>query len=209
MDATVTARGSAVAPAKADEGIWVVTVSSLDGTPEAALRSVGDRSKKLDVLLGRLGVPNEKRSSTGVSIREEHEWVDGRQTHRGYHAANVVRVRLADASIAGRLIEGAISRVRASVHGPAWWISPSNDARVEACRQATLEAKRKAEAYAEALGLRLGSLAEIREPGGRGFDARPLSAGRGFAAAAEPPINVDPGELQVEAVVEVTFHLET
>jgi uncharacterized protein len=209
MDATVTARGSAVAPAQADEGIWVVTVSSLDGTPEAALRTVGDRSKKLDVLLGRLGVPTEKRSSTGVSIREEHEWVDGRPTHRGYHAANVVTVRLADPSIAGRLIEGAISRVRASVHGPAWWISPGNDARVEACRQATLEAKRKAEAYAEALGLRLGSLAEIREPGTRGPEVRPLSASRMLAAAAEAPINVDPGELQVEATVEVTFLLES
>ena len=209
MDTTVTARGSAVAPAKPDEGIWVITVGSLDGTPEAAMRTVGDRSKKLDVLLGRLGVPTEKRSSTGVSIREEHEWVDGRETHRGYHAANVVTVRLADPSIAGRLIEGAISRVRASVHGPAWWISPGNDARVEACRQATLEAKRKAEAYAEALGLRLGSLVEIREPGTRGLAARPLSAGRVLAAAAEPPINVDPGELQVEATVEVTFLLES
>ena len=208
MDATVTARGSAVAPAKADEGIWVITVSSLDGTPEAALRTVGDRSKKLDVLLGRLGVPVEKRSSTGVSIREEHEWIDGRQTHRGYHAANVVTVRLDDPSIAGRLIEGAIGRVRASVHGPAWWISPGNEARVEACRQATLEAKRKAEAYAEALGLRLGSLAEIREPGTRRVEHRPLSASRVLAASAEPPINVDPGELQVEATVEVTFLLE-
>jgi hypothetical protein len=208
MDATVTARGSAVAPAKADEGIWVITVSSLDGTPETALRTVGDRSRKLDKLLGELGVPREKRSSTGVSIRAEHDWIEGRQMHRGYRAANVVTVRLEDPSIAGRLIEGAIGRVRASVHGPAWWISPGNDARAEACRQATLEAKRKAEAYADALGLRLGALAEIREPGTRGYEARPLSAGRVLAAAAEPPINVDPGELQVEANVEVTFLLE-
>jgi hypothetical protein len=208
MDATVTARGSAVAPAKADEGIWVITVSALDGTPEAALQTVADRSKRLDALLGRLGVPGEKRSSTGVSIREEREWIDGRQAHLGYHAANVVTVRLADASIAGRLIEGAIGRVRASVHGPAWWVSPGNDARVEACRQATLEAKRKAEAYAEALGLRLGSLAEIREPGSRGADGRPLAAGRVLAPATEPPISVDSGEVQVEATVEVTFLLE-
>jgi uncharacterized protein len=208
MDASVTARGTAVAPAKPDEGIWVITVSSLDGTPEAALQTVGDRSKKLDTLLGKLGVPTEKRSSTGVSIREEREWIDGRHTHLGYHAANVVTVRLADATVAGRLIEGAIGRVRASVHGPSWWVSPSNDARVEACRQATLEAKRKAEAYADALGLRLGSLAEIREPGTRAADGRVVPVARALAAPAEPPISLDSGELQVEATVEVTFLLE-
>jgi uncharacterized protein YggE len=56
--------------------------------------------------------------------------------------------------------------------------------------------------------MRLGPLAEIREPGTNGFESRPRSAATTFAAAAEPPMSVDSGELQVEATVEVTFLLE-
>jgi uncharacterized protein YggE len=207
--ATVTARGEAVAPARPDEGIWTIEVSSLDASPDQALATVAAQSKELETLLAELGVPTGKRSTSGVTVREEHDWEGGRQTHRGYRAQNLVTVRLADPAIAGRLIEGSIARAKASVRGPVWWIAPDNQARLEACRQAAAEARRKAEAYADALGLRLGEVAEIREPtGGGGIEPRPVAGQIALRAAPEPPLEVDPGELEVKAQVEVTFRLE-
>jgi uncharacterized protein len=207
--ATVTARGEAVAPTRPDEGIWTIEVSSLDASPDQALAAVGTQSKELEALLAELSVPTDKRSTTGVTVREEHDWEGGKQTHRGYRAQNVVTVRLADPTIAGRLIEGSIARAKASVRGPTWWIAPGNEARLEACRQAAAEAKRKAEAYADALGLHLGEVAEIREPAGGGIEPRPLVGPIALRAAApEPSLEVDPGELEVKAQVEVTFHLD-
>ncbi len=206
--ATVTARGEAVAPTRPDEGIWTIEVSSLDTSPDQALATVAAQSKELETLLAELKVPTEKRSTTGVTVGEEHDWVDGKQTHRGYRAQNVVTVRLADPALAGRLIEGAIARAKASVRGPTWWIAPGNKARLAACRQAAVEAKRKAEAYADALGLHLGEVAEIREPAGGGLQPRPLAGPIALRAAAEPSLEVDPGELEVKAQVEVTFQLD-
>jgi uncharacterized protein len=208
--ATVTARGEAVASARPDEGIWAIEVSSLDASPDQALATVGAQSKELEALLAELSVPTEKRSTTGVTVREEHDWEGGKQTHRGYRAQNIVTVRLADSTIAGRLIEGSIARAKASVRGPTWWIAPGNQARLEACRQAAVEAKRKAEAYADALGLHLGDVAEIREPAGGGIEPRPLVGPIALRAAAapEPSLEVDPGELEVKAQVDVTFHLD-
>jgi uncharacterized protein len=206
--ATVTSRGEAVARARPDEGIWMIDVSSLDASPDQALAKVGERSKELETLLGELGVPTEKRSTTGVTVGEEYDWADGKRTHRGYRAQNVVTVRLADPAMAGRLIEGAIARAKASVRGPTWWISPGNEARLEACRQATSEAKRKAEAYAEALGLRLGAVADIREPAQGGIEPWPVARAVALGGAREPSLEVDPGELEVQAQVEVTFHLD-
>jgi uncharacterized protein YggE len=205
--ATVTARGEAVAPTRPDEGIWTIEVTSLDASPDHALATVGALGKELETLLAELSVPSEKRSTTGVTVREEHDWADGKQTHRGYRAQNVVTVRLADPTLAGRLIEGSIARAKASVRGPTWWIAPGNEARLEACRQAAAEAKRKAEAYADALGLHLGEVAEIREPAAGLTEPRPLAAPIALRAAPEPSLEVDPGELEVKAQVEVTFHL--
>ncbi|HSJ50698.1 MAG TPA: SIMPL domain-containing protein [Actinomycetota bacterium] len=207
MDAaTVTARGQSVVPGRPDEGIWTIAVSALSESPEAALNDVGGRSRSLEELLEDLGVAPEKRSTTGVNVREEFDWADGKQLHRGFRAENVLTVRLADPAIAGRLIQESIARAAANVRGPVWWIAPDNPARVEACRRAAAEARRKAEAYAEALGLGLGAVVEVREPpppSGAFPRARVLAA-----AAEAPPVDVDPGDLDVEANVEVTFRLD-
>jgi uncharacterized protein YggE len=205
--ATVTARGDAVVAGTPDEGIWDITVDSLDASPDAALADVGRRSAELQSVLDELGVPKERRSTTGVSVQEEFDYTDGRQIHRGFRASNVLTIRLTDPTVAGRLIQGAIEHAGAHVAGPRWWIAPDNPARVEACRQAAAEAKRKAEAYADALGLRLGSVIEIREPSAHAASPRMRMAPVAMAASA-PPLEVDPGELSVDAQVEVTYRLQ-
>jgi uncharacterized protein len=158
--------------------------------------------------LGELGVAPERRSTTGVTVREEFDYADGKQVHRGFRAQNVITARLADAAVAGKLIQTSIDRAKAEVRGPVWWIAPDNPARIEACKRAASEARRKAEAYAEALGLRLGSVAEIREATAGGVG--PMPRGKALTlAATDATIEVDPGELNVDAQVEVTFHLQT
>lgn len=204
---TVTARGEATVPGRPDHGVWTITVGALDTTPDAALGEVGTRSEALEAVLGELGVAAEQRSSTGVTVREEFDYADGKQVHRGFRAQNVVTVRLADHAVAGKLLQASIEKAKAEVRGPVWWIAPDNPARIEACKRAAAEARRKAEAYAEALGMRVGSVAEIREASGGG--AIPMPRARAMTlAAADTPIEVDPGELNVEAQVQVSFRLE-
>jgi uncharacterized protein YggE len=203
--ASVTARGEAVVPGRPDEGIWVIEISSLDAAPDAAIAEVGMRSTALDDLLDELEIPKAKRSTTGVTVQEEFDYTEGKQVHRGYRAQNLVTVRLEQATVAGRLIQESITRAKANVRGPTWWIAPDNPARVEACRRAAAEARRKAEAYASALGLRLGPVMEVREPSTLGEFPRP---GTMRAMTASSTIEVDPGELDVGAQVEVSFRLE-
>jgi uncharacterized protein len=69
--------------------------------------------------------------------------------------------------------------------------------------QAAVDARREAAAYAAALGLRLGPVLRVAEPGADG-DGAP-----GPAQAASPTdMRIQAGHLEVEATVEVTFALE-
>ncbi len=175
------------------------------------------RSQRLDALLDELGVPKEQRTTAGVSVAPEQSWSGSRWERKGWRAANRIVVRLDDASVAGKLIADAVDRAEATIDGPYWVVTPANPARMDACSEAALQARGKAEAYAAAVRLRLGRVIEIREPGtghpdraaGQTFPAPALAmAARGSDEPAPPHIGVDPGEVEVFGSVEVTFTLE-
>ena len=53
----------------------------------------------------------------------------------------------------------------AAITGPEWTLAPTNPAHAEARRAAAEDARLRATAYAEALGLELGPVAWVSEPG--------------------------------------------
>ena len=204
-DPVVTVRGEAVVAGRPDEGIWTVEVTRQDSGASSALAEVATRSQALESLFDELGIPPAKRATSGVTVHEEFDYVDGKQAHRGFRATNSVVVRVADSSVAATLVEQAVTRAGASVQGPTWYVAPDNPARLDACRGAAEEARRKAEAYALALGLHLGAVSEIREAQ-EGTGVLPLG-GMLRATSMEASVPVDSGDLSIVARVDVTFRL--
>jgi uncharacterized protein YggE len=205
----ITVRGSGIARTAPDEATLELTVEALRPSPAEALDEVAARGEALVTLCHELEVGPERRVTSGATVAEHGEHVDGRWQHRGYRAESRLLVRVDDAARAGGLIAGAVERAGAKVAGPWWSVAPDNPARLDACREAALDARRKAEAYAEALGARLGAIASVREPGTR-VEPLPRGAARGVAMlaaeASAPP--VEAGELVVAAEVEVEWALE-
>lgn len=215
---TVTVLGSASVRVRPDQAQIQLEVAKVERHPDDAHQDVAVRSGRLDALLDELGVPKTQRTTTGVSVAPQQSWSGSRWERKGWRASNRIVVRLEDASVAGRLIADAVDRAEATVGGPWWVVTPAHPQRMEACTQAALQARGKAEAYAAALGLRLGRVTEIREPGTGHPDrlapqpfaapAPVAMAARGGGETPPPQIDVDPGELEVFGSVEVTFTLE-
>lgn len=204
---TVVVRGHAVVPGEPDEVHLALSVTAVESRADAALAEAARLSEELFSLLSELDVPRQSRSTAGVSVQEEWERREGELIHRGYRASNRIVVRLEAFDTIGRLMNAAVARAKARVEGPWWRIRLENPARVEACRQAVSDARRKAEAYATALGMRLGAVVSVIEPGTdqpRSEAPRP----RMMAAGAAPEVPVEPGQLDVPATVDVTFALE-
>jgi uncharacterized protein YggE len=204
----ITVRGEAVVATTPDEVRFRLSVSAVRSRHTEALQDVTARSHELDALLDELGIPKTQRTTSGISIRENREWVEERSVHRGYEARASIVVRLLDPSIAGRLLEGAVDRAQALVDGPWWSVAGENPARLEACGDAARDARRKAEAFAEASGLGVGPIVSIREAveapwrGGGGM----LSGGTRAVSAEE--IGIEPGQLDVFASVTIAFAIE-
>jgi uncharacterized protein YggE len=205
--ATITARGLATVPGTPDEAVVAVDLSALKPSSAEAYTEVAERSARFEELRASLGIPDERTWTQGVSVREEREHDGTAWRHRGFLAAMRVLVRLEDPELVARLLREAVERVEAAVEGPWWQVAQTNPVRAEACRLAAAEARRKAEAYAEALGVRLGAVVEVREPaGGWSEYPGPTTPWGPVAAAGGPPeIPVHASELAVSAAVDVTF----
>lgn len=203
---TLTVRGTASVPAAPDEATVAITLSALRATPDEAYRVVAERAQTFGSLCDELGIEPAQRTTAGLTVQAEFEYVDGRNESRGFRATSRTQVRVRDAALLSRFLEQAVAQADASVDGPWWTVDQDNPARLEACRQAARAARGKAEAYAEALGVTLAALQNASEPGVSGG---PFPRGAQSIDAAYAPIPVEPGEQLVSAAVELTYALES
>lgn len=205
--ASVRVRGHGVAQARPDRVQVRITVRALLSQPDAALDEAALRLAEVQTVLDGEGVAATDRLTEGLSVREAQEWVEGRAVHRGWVASASTVVTTVEPAVVGRLLRRVVEVSGAEVAGPWWQVAPDNPAWLEACRLAAEEARRKAEAYAGALGLRLGAVVSVAEPDGEDRpEPRPMALAAARSRAAEPELEA--GDLEVRAGVEVTFRLE-
>jgi uncharacterized protein len=206
MPATVKVRGDAFVRVEPDEALLWITLTALEDAPRAALRDVSDRASALAAMLDGLGVAAAERSTTGITVQEEFDHGAGGRRSLGHRATMRVSVRLTDHELIGRLIEQAVDELAARIDGPSWQIAADHPARLEAAREAAAGAERKARAFAEGVGARLGPPLELSEPEMQ----RPARFARTTAqrVSAGDPLPVEPGEHEVSASIQVTFALE-
>jgi uncharacterized protein YggE len=204
--ATVTVRGEAVVQGTPDEVVVALSLSAARDRPELAYDEVAARRDTLEALFDELGIDPAARSTAGVAVDKHQEYGEhGALVDRGYRASTRVLVRVAEAALVSRLLREAVTRSQAHVSGPWWRIADDNPSRTEARKQAAVDARRRAETYADALGARLGPIVAAVEPGA---DAPQPVLGSALMRRAPEEILVDPGELDVRAALDVTFELE-
>lgn len=202
---TVTVRGDGLVRAEPDEAVLWITLSALEDRPGEALTDVSARATALVSLLDEVGVSKGDRSTTGITVAEEFDHTqEGRRT-LGHRASAGVSVRLTDPDLIARLVAEATQELDARIDGPRWLISLDNPLRLEAARLAAADARRKAEAYCDGVGARLGALTRLAEPGEQGHHVGFAVAAR---AARHDPMPVESGEHELTASVWATFELE-
>jgi uncharacterized protein len=198
--ATLTVRGRGVAFAQPDE-VGVVLVASAYGDDAAkAYDEAAKRAGELGRLLDEFEVPHESRLTASVFVHDAEQF--GGQERRGrFFASSRTTVRLGDPTLAERLLRETVQR-GGVFEGPSWTVGPNHPARLESCSRAAEDARRRAEAYATALGEPLGALVSAAEPG-TSVPARVAS----FGPLLESSMPVQAGDVDVVAAIDVTYEL--
>ena len=204
--ATITVRGTGTVHATPDEATIDLGVEAVRPTAAEALSDVAGRTSSLVTLCHELGLGDRDITTTGVRVAEhgDHDQ-GGRWQHRGYRATSRVSARIRDVDAVGTLMSAAVDRANATVDGPTWRVVPEHPAHGEAPRLAAHDARTRAQALAEALGGRLGTVVSARDARIPPPEPKPMMR---FAAAAAEPVPIEAGDLAVVAVVDVEFNFE-
>jgi uncharacterized protein YggE len=209
--AVVRVQGAATTRTRPDKATVSLRVTQLDRDASAALRIATERADAVGAVLRDAGIPDTGWRTSGVRVAEEWRWERNKSVSYGHRATATFDVTITDdLDVVNTIVSKAVA-AGAEVTNQDFVVSPDNAGRQDAYRRAALDAKARATAYADALGLKLGPVQRIDEI----TESRPAPVPRMMAMAAPmeggaetTPSAVHVGEVDIDASVTVTFRLE-
>lgn len=197
------------ADTRPDEARFTAGVQTIQATAAAASERNAEVINRVVAALQRLGIRAEDVQSRQVSLAR----IDYGRDRGRYQAHNMIEVRVRNVDRLGQAIAATTDAGANVVSGPDLRISDPNAANRSAYANAYRAARARADAYAEAAGLRVARVLAIRDADQSG-GPRPYHGDAVMAqeAAPAPVVNmaappVPPGLTTSQVTVRVDFAL--
>ena len=190
----------------APDRVWVsIAAESRARSPREAQRTNADAMKAVIDRLKAIGLSDDAIRTSAYDLQPEFDYVNGRQSLRGYVARNSIEVRVDDVTRAGDVLEMAVGSGATNVSGVRFDLKDRTGPEREALRNAVADARRRADAAAAGAGMKVERVIRIEEHRSMTPEPRPMMMARQTMmadAAAAPPIV--PGEIEVRVSVTLT-----
>ena len=209
---SIAVTGEAGAEVVPDLAILTFAVVSEKKTPAEASAENAAATQAVMADVKAAGVEPRDVRTLGLSLSPVYdETIDpqGRRTGRklrGYEARNEIRVRLRHVEQAGELAQRWIAKGANEFSGVEFDVD-QRETRLDALRgEAMRDARRKAQAYVDGLGLKLGRVLSIA-PGGAPRPMPMAAARMAKADEAGAAIPLEPGVERLSVQVEVVWEI--
>lgn len=198
-----------------DRAVIALAVETTAATAaEASNRNAEQMNRVLEAIRG-LGIDRSMIQTRRVELNPRYAQMDrGMEMQEpritGYVATNQVVVTLDDVGMVGRVVDAGIAAGANRVNGISFQLRDPESAHHEAIRLAVQKARREAQVVADALGERLGPAINVSTSGYYAPPPpMPMMADMRMERAQAAPTPVEPGELDVQASVSITFRIGT
>lgn len=208
----IVVRGTGEARALPDLASLRVEVTADRKSQDEAYNARAEVAAHVDAVLSQHAGAIARTTVASVWVQPRTRWHRGEDIRTGWRASRTTFVDVVVLDELGEIMSEVVT-AGASVTGPRWTIASTNIAYDLARRAAAEDARHRAIAYAEALGLSLGEVAWVAEPGMRSGTPpdppRPVAMQAEMAPPPEPELHEDltPAEMTVEMTVEVGFRI--
>jgi hypothetical protein len=201
IDKLVTVTGEATVAAAPDAAQIRIGVSSQGKTARAASDA---NVKDMTVVLAAIkesGVADRDIQTTSLSLQPQYDPnKTGGARLIGFQANNQVTIKVRDIGQLPNILDRAISAGANEMSGIEFVVSEQSKLLDKARAEAIADARRKAELYANAAGMKVGRVMTISEEG-------TVPPPRTFQAVRAGAAAIAPGEQTLRAVVTVSYEL--
>lgn len=197
-----------------DVAVFSAGVMSNGKTAGEALSGNSVAMNKVIAALRRAGVAERDIQTSNLNLspvyadRRPGDYSGEMPPIIGYQVSNTVTVRHRKLEALGQLVDALVSAGANNVNGPMFQLDDSDAAMDEARTKAMTAARKRADLYARAAGLRVARIISISESGGY-VQPMPVMYARAEMAdaPAPPPPPMAAGEVSLSASVTVQFEL--
>jgi uncharacterized protein YggE len=183
---------------------------------ETQLRTAQDAQRENARLIGQmitkltsLGIAREKIETSNYNLWPVRNFVKSSGTEQvvGYRVTNQVLITVTELDKLGSVVDAAVSAGANNVQGISFSVRDAARAKAEAMKAAAKDARVKAEALAESMGLSLSGIISMTDQNVSVTPPRVFK--EAFqASAADAGTQVTPGDLKVQASVQVNFAIK-
>lgn len=218
----MTVRGEAAREVEPDRLTVSFLLQTRADSPDAAFAELAGRSGALDRVLDAAGAAVIVRRPSSVAVAQDYDRRSGQP--RGYAATRTVTVEVRVDRAPGDLLRQAVDAAGASVQHTRWLVDDDNAAWAGVRAAAAEDARTRADVYARAVGMQLGVLDWVAEPGlgprrgvlpaggefphAAGEEVRAMTAaGPGGGEGERLVLDLRPEPVTIRAAVETSYTL--
>ena len=204
---TIQVTGTGSVQAKPDTASISIGVSTEDGNAQNAVSRNNAATAKVISELEAAAIEKKDLKTSNFSAYPQYR-TEGSDKHAvvTYRASNTVTVTVLNLDKVGDILTKAVAAGSNQISGPNFSVSDPEKYLAEARKKAVENAIAKASVYANAAGLKLGSILSMVEEGAAAPVYGPRSAA--FSAAAAP-VPVEAGEESIQARILLVVELKS
>jgi uncharacterized protein YggE len=202
VEKTVTVTGEATLGIAPDTAVIRIGVTSQEKTAREAGESNAKQMTSVLAAIKASGIAERDIQTSRLSLQPQYDPNKGGTARlTGFQATNQVTIKIRDIENLPAVLDRAIAAGANEMSGIEFVVSEQSKLLDQAREDAVADARRKAELFARAAGVKLGNVISISEEGPAPPQPRPMQAMR---AGAVP---VAPGEQTLRAIVTVSYEL--
>jgi uncharacterized protein YggE len=192
---------------QAPDRAWVsIAAENRARTAQEAQRLNTDAMTAVVEKIKATGITADAIQTMGYNLQPEFDYVNGRQTLRGYVARNQVQVRVDALAKTGEVIAAAVGVGATNVSGVRFDLKDRDSVERQALMQAVRDARRRADAAASGANVQIDRVVRIEEQRDMGDIVRPMRMDMAVmrADAGQAAVPLEAGEIEVRARVTMT-----
>ena len=206
---TLTVTGNGEMSAAPDVAYLNLAVETIAKSASQAVKENAEKTNSvMEAIKAKLG-ENDKVSTAGYNLSPIHEYNNqtNKSEFKGYKASNQIVVEVHNLKQVGAIIDSTAEAGLNNISGLRFDTTKSAELKKKALAEAVKDAKATAEILAQAAGVKITRILQLSPS----YDY-PVPVYRDYAMAAKeaaaPPTPIEPGDLTINATVNIVFEIE-